>query len=124
MTLLADGVDAQSALLQIPDDADRAGALGRSRRQIEVVVVQLGAGIRLIRELERLGDVVVADAPAPRRITQRAVVVQRLVDDVPAADSSLVAADHRRNVRLHALEHGRAIGEAAAGAGPDPRRRL
>ena len=76
MTLLADGIDAQTTLLQLLDDADGTGALGGPRREVVVVVVQLGAGIGLACELECLGDVVVADPAVPRRVAQCAVVIQ------------------------------------------------
>ena len=71
MSLFAHGVDAEPALLQFLDDADRACALGCPGSEVVIVVVELGAGIGLVGELERLGDVVVADAAAPGRVAQR-----------------------------------------------------
>jgi hypothetical protein len=89
-----------------------------------VVVVELGAGIGLPGELERLGDVVVADAVAPRRLAQRAVLVDRLVDDVPTVDLAFVASDDCVDVVAHARHERLAIGGRAVRSLKDPRRRL
>src|SRR2546430_3473425 len=51
-----------------------------------VVVIELRVGIGLVGEPERLREVVLTEDREPRRPSQRAVVVQRLVDHVPAAD--------------------------------------
>src|SRR5881398_2115198 len=51
-----------------------------------VVVIELRVGIGLVGEPERLREVVLTEYREPRRPSQRAVVVQRLVDHVPAAD--------------------------------------
>ena len=110
--LVADAVDAQLPRLKIANELDHAGALGRLL-EIEVVVVQLGVRIGLVRELERLGHVVVADADLPRRFPQRPVLVDRFVDDVPAVDLAFVAPDDRPDVIAHAREQRVAIGGLA-----------
>ena len=61
--------DAQLACLQILDESDHAGALGRLL-EIVVVVVKLHVRVCFARELERLRDVVIADAVSPRRLPE------------------------------------------------------
>ena len=69
-----------------------------------VVVVELRVGVGLVRELERLHEVVLADDRVPRRMAKRAVIVERFVHHVPAFDSSLVAADDGEDVIAHPSE--------------------
>ena len=121
--LVADAVDAQLARLEILHELDHAGAL-RRLLEIEVVVIQLGVRIGLVRELEGLGDVVVADADLPRRLAHRPVFVDRFVDDVPAVDLAFVAPDHGADVIAHAREQRVAIGGLAVGALKHPGARL
>ena len=111
------------ARLEILHELDHTGAL-RRLLEIEVVVIQLGVRIGLARELERLGDVVVADADLPRRLAQRPVLVDRFVDDIPAVDLAFVAPDDGANVIAHAREQRVAIGGLAVRALEDPGSRL
>ena len=78
----------------------------------------------LARELERLGDVVVADAHLPWRLAQRPVLVDRLVDDVPAVNPAFVAPHHCPNVIAHPREQRVAVGGLALRALEDPCSRL
>jgi hypothetical protein len=57
-----------------------------------------------VGELEGPLNVVLADLQQPWRLAQRAVLVQRLVDDLPAGHPAAVTADHRLDVRLHARQ--------------------
>ena len=120
VSLVADAVDAQPARLQVLDQPDHARAL-RRLLEVVVVVIELDVRIGFMGEFERLGDVVVADAVVPRRLAQRAILVDRLVDDVPAMDLSLVATDNGVNVVAHPREQRLAIGRLAIGALKHPR---
>src|SRR2546430_11528247 len=64
-----------------------------------VVVIELRVGIGLVGEPERLREVVLTEDREPRRPSQRAVVVQRLVDHVPAADPA--PETDRKSTRLN-----------------------
>jgi hypothetical protein len=77
-----------------------------------------------VRELERLGDVVVADADLPRRLAHRAVLIDGFVDDVPAANLAFVATDDRADVIAHPGEQRVAIRRLAVRALEDPCSRL
>jgi hypothetical protein len=121
--LVADAIDAQPARPQILDDPDHAGALGRLL-EVVVVVIELGVRVCLVRELEGLRDVVVADTVMPRRLARRAVLVDGLVHDVPAVDLALVATDDGVNVVADAGEERLPIGGLAVRALEDPDRRL
>jgi hypothetical protein len=72
--------------------------------QAIVVEVQLGTGIGLMGGGERLLDVIVADDRPPRRPPQRAVILERFVDDVPSQDAAPIAAYHRGDVMPHPFQ--------------------
>ena len=79
-------------------------------------------GVGLVRSDQCLLDVVRADHLLPDVLLERAVVVERLVHDVPFVDLAGVAADHRRDPLLHNGEQARARPRRARVR--DPRRQL
>src|SRR5580658_11332865 len=77
-----------------------------------------------MRELERFQQKVFTDDLEPGRLTHGAVLVQRFVDNVPAADLTLVAANYRPDVLLHPVEQSFASERVALFVLKDPARRL
>jgi hypothetical protein len=109
VALLADPIDAQTLRLEPPDET-YGGVPLRRLPEVVVVVVELRLGVGRVSELERLRDVVLADRLEPRRPPERAVLVEGLVDDVPAADAATVTADDGVDVALEPGEGGRCAG--------------
>src|SRR4029450_11914722 len=107
--LVADAVDASPASLEVVHQLDDTRALLRFLALV-IVVIELGVRIGLSRELERLRDVVITDAVAPGRLAQRTVLVDGLVHDVPAMNSSFVASNDGLDVIAHARQQRLAIG--------------
>ena len=105
VALHSDDVDLDALGLELADQGDDTGALGGDG-EIVVVVVEPGGGIGFVGVLEGFGDVVLADDVQPGRFPQGAVLIDRFVDDVPAGDAALVAADDGPDVILHAGEQG------------------
>src|SRR5580765_4490314 len=105
MGLRTDGVDGHLLLLERVDQGDELLALGGVLQSV-IVVTENRLRVRLVRELERLGDEVRPDDLQPQGVPQnvRATVGDGLVDDVPALDLSPVTAHHRVNVLAHPLE--------------------
>src|SRR5580698_8944408 len=103
MVLDSNTADGDSVGLQLLDERDRAVALGLVL-QVVVVVKQLHLRIGLMRELKGFFDVIGTDDLVPLRLAQRAIFVQRLVDYVPTLNFSLVTADNRVDMVLHARE--------------------
>ncbi len=89
-----------------------------------IVVVQFGVRVRLVGELKRLGNVIIADDAQPLRLAQGAVFVQSLVDHVPDLDAALIAADDSVNVIPHPFQQRVARERFAAGVAENPPGRL
>ena len=102
MALHADAVDPRPACLQFARPASRPSSASRRIPFVVVVVVQLGVRIGLVGKLIGLVDVVVADDFEPLRLAASCRRgIDRFVDDVPAVDPALVAADHGVDVLSH-----------------------
>ncbi len=86
--------------------------------------MQLCRRVRFMRVFKRFCNVIVPDDFEPLRLAHRAIFIQRLVHHVPAVDFPLVAADHRRDVVVHALQQGVAIHRFAILIFKNPARRL
>src|SRR5438552_256325 len=123
VVLQPDGRDRDSLVSEPPDQLDGALPLGRAL-ELVVVVVQLRVGVGLVGKPERRGEVVLSQNREPGGASQRAVVVERLVHDVPALDPAAVAPHHGVDVVAQAGEQRVPADGVAPGVLEHPARRL
>ncbi|KAI3475175.1 hypothetical protein L1887_63490 [Cichorium endivia] len=99
--LEADAIDLDAVALDELDDALGAEGLIAVVLEVVVVVEELGLGRGLLGEAEGDGDEGLADGVVEDGRAVGAVLVQGLVDDVPARADVLVAAGDLKDVVLH-----------------------
>ena len=114
MGLVANTVDADAVGLDELDDT--LGALGLLRVVLEVVVVveELSLATVLVGEAESNGKEGIADGVVPDAGAVGTVLVQSLVDYVPARANALIAGHHSLDVVLHDANEGLVV-ESALG---------
>lgn len=98
VSLHADAVDPDAVGLEHLDDTPGCLALGADALQVVVVVVELRVRVDLGRRAERQLDVVFTEHLVKHRLAPCAVVLERLVDDVPGVAAALPMARNVCNV--------------------------
>jgi hypothetical protein len=106
MSLVANTVDLDAVRLDELDDA--LGTLGLLRVVLKVVVVveEIGVAVVLVGEAESNGEEGLADGVIPDTRAVGTVLVQSLVNYVPACADALVAGHNLLNVVLHDADEG------------------
>ena len=123
VALHAHGIDAEAFGFQRTHELADAVTLCR-RGQVIVVVVKFSVGVGGMSEAEGQLDVVRTYDIIIRSVSQRAVIVEGLVDHIPSFDASTVVAHHCGDVVIHAVDEHLACDRLTLVVGEHPAWRL
>ena len=115
MHLESDPVDRHTARNEPCDELQRRRRLVPQPLDPEVVVVELGVRVCLMRQLKGLGNIAIAQLAIKDAVSIATVAVERLVDHVPGHDSPGIRiakmGDHGLDVPRHGGAHRLRIGQ-------------
>src|SRR5439155_27348743 len=92
MDLKPDAVDRDTLGEQLLDEGIGRVAFWPEELEVEVVIEQLDVAIAHLRPAEHIGDEARAEVSQPDRIAECAVLVERLIENVPLVEFALEVA--------------------------------